>query len=90
MNTLMDIGLYILISAVFHLILLGWIDSVKIITVPGYEHAVAILDDCEYSQKVHLTGGVMYCEDGISYTVNTGHENDPEIEELKTAARTQK
>lgn len=58
-----------------------------IVSLPGYEHAVAICGQ-EGPDGRHVTDqAILIQEEGIFYTINTGHEKDPEIQQVKLLAQ---
>lgn len=61
-----------------------------VVIVDGYAHAVAM---CDYKDSTHSEDMVtqgdeyhMWVQGGVTYVVNYGHRNDPQIARLETLA----
>lgn len=56
-----------------------------IIILDDYEHGVAFCQE-EYTTVVYEVGATVFHEGQALYVINKGHEEDPEVDDLKALA----
>ena len=66
---------------------IGTTNNLGIYNVPGWAHGVALCENAP-SPKKQIEGGVLWNDGIATYTVNTGHENDPQVAQLIANAHT--
>lgn len=72
--------------SLFTLVMVSIMSSPEgIVTLDGWRHGVAICGEAEKDFPLETQEGEyhMWAEDGILYTVNYGHMQDDEVEQLK-------
>jgi hypothetical protein len=73
------------IVVVMALVVMLMADAPDVVAIPNYSHAVAVCDD--EVQPLYVHADFSTWADGVAtYTVNAGHEYDPEVVELETVA----